>query len=75
MVSVDFSEEMLVQAREKIIDKKIHFVKADINEEWTFNDRTYDLVVFSLVLEHIEDLDSLFEKTNKILKLGNQENK
>jgi ubiquinone/menaquinone biosynthesis C-methylase UbiE len=70
MVSVDLSVEMLAKAKSKITDEKIHFVHADINEEWTFTDRTYDLVTFSLILEHIENIDAVFEKTARILKPG-----
>lgn len=70
MVSVDLSIEMLAKAKAKITDEKIHFVHADINEEWGFTDRTYELVTFSLILEHIQDIDLVFEKTAKILKTG-----
>ncbi len=70
MVSVDFSDEMLAQAKAKIKYEKIHFAKADITKDWTFTDRNYDLVTFSLVLEHIKDLVEVFKKTNKLLKPG-----
>jgi ubiquinone/menaquinone biosynthesis C-methylase UbiE len=70
MVSVDFSEEMLAKAKEKIKDQKIHFVHADIREDWTFTDRSYDLITFSLILEHIEDLPSILQKTCRFLKPG-----
>lgn len=70
MVSVDLSIEMLAKAKAKITDEKIHFVHADINKEWDFTDRTYDLVTFSLILEHIENIDKVFEKTAGLLKTG-----
>jgi ubiquinone/menaquinone biosynthesis C-methylase UbiE len=70
MVSVDLSVEMLAKAKAKITDEKIHFVHADINEDWDFTDRTYELVTFSLILEHIENIQLVFEKTAKVLKPG-----
>ncbi|HTH29905.1 MAG TPA: methyltransferase domain-containing protein, partial [Lacibacter sp.] len=39
-------------------------------EPWTFATRQYDLVGFSLVLEHIELLQPVFEKAATVLKPG-----
>lgn len=61
ITAVDLSEEMLAKAREKISDERVRFVKADINQPWTFTDERFDLVVCSLVLEHIEDINRLFK--------------
>jgi 2-polyprenyl-3-methyl-5-hydroxy-6-metoxy-1,4-benzoquinol methylase len=37
--------------------------QADINNEWSFAAKQqFDLATFSLVLEHIENLDTIFEK-------------
>jgi len=67
---VDFSEEMLAKAKEKITAEKIQFIKADITAPWTFSQQGYDLVSFSLVLEHIEELDPVFKETTRSLKQG-----
>ncbi|MBL7813372.1 MAG: methyltransferase domain-containing protein [Saprospiraceae bacterium] len=67
VTSVDLSDEMLAKAREKVRTDNVQFFKADITEGWSFAQDNYDLVVFSLVLEHIEDLDSIFEKIASIL--------
>lgn len=61
ITAVDLSEEMLAKAKAKV-DGNIHFVQADITKEWNFSDKNFDLVVFSLVLEHIENLNAIFEK-------------
>ncbi|TAF54122.1 MAG: class I SAM-dependent methyltransferase, partial [Sphingobacteriia bacterium] len=54
---------MLEKAREKISTDHVHFVQADLTNDWTFtNGQVFDLAVFSLVLEHIEDLDTIFQK-------------
>lgn len=69
LVAVDFSDVMLAKAKAKIQSEKIQFIQADINEEWRFLNHTqFDLACFSLVLEHIEDLNSIFEKLSKAVK-------
>lgn len=70
LTAVDLSEEMLAKAREKINAPKVSFVQADITKPWTFVQHQYDLVTFSLVLEHIENLDDVFEKTAAALRSG-----
>jgi ubiquinone/menaquinone biosynthesis C-methylase UbiE len=70
IIAVDLSEEMLLKAKEKIQSQKIEFIKTDINSEWDFTKRTFDLIGFSLVLEHIENLDHIFKEVYK--KLNDQ---
>lgn len=62
LTAVDLSEEMLVKARAKIKADNVRFIQADITKEWDFAGNDFDLVSFSLVLEHIEDLDNVFKK-------------
>jgi ubiquinone/menaquinone biosynthesis C-methylase UbiE len=62
VVAVDFSEEMLSKAKEKISQPNVQFLQADINEPWHFVQQPFDVVSFSLVLEHIEDLTAIFKK-------------
>ena len=70
VTSVDFSAEMLAKAKEKITDVNVQFVQADITEEWIFRTQLYDLVSFSLVLEHIENLDHIFKQACQSLNRG-----
>jgi ubiquinone/menaquinone biosynthesis C-methylase UbiE len=70
MTAVDLSEEMLWKARDKVQSPNVEFVQADINSDWTFTEKKFHLVGFSLVLEHIENLDHIFEKANKKLVDG-----
>ncbi len=71
VTSVDLSVEMLAKAKDKITSKNINFVQADITENWFFaNENQFDLIGFSLVLEHIEDLKLIFEKVKQYLKPG-----
>ena len=68
ITSVDFSSKMLSRAREKIDDARVSFVEADILNEWSFAKDKYDLVTFSLVLEHVRDIDLVFAKAQTFLK-------
>ena len=70
VTAVDFSEEMLAKAKEKIQSSNAHFVHADITEPWTFTNEKYELVTFSLVLEHIKNLDFIFKQAVKVLLPG-----
>lgn len=65
--AVDFSSEMLARAKQKVDLKKIEFIQADITENWTFTNRKFDLVCFSLVLEHIDDLENVFSNVSGVL--------
>ncbi|MDH4270430.1 MAG: class I SAM-dependent methyltransferase [Candidatus Aminicenantes bacterium] len=65
ITAVDLSEEMLAMAVEKIRSEKVIFHQADITKKWGFAIKQYDLVIFSLVLEHIEDLDDIFRQAAK----------
>lgn len=67
VVSVDLSDEMLARAKEKISSERVRFVQADINNDWDFaSDKKFDLVTFSLVLEHIENLEKVFENLKDV---------
>lgn len=70
ITSVDLSEEMLKRARAKISSANVQFSQADINLPWTFAEGRYDLVTFSLVLEHIENMDHIFHEVTKVLAPG-----
>lgn len=71
IIAVDLSEEMLKKAKMKINSDKVEFINADILQNWTFVKEPADLVCFSLVLEHIENLDAVFSHAaNSIKKDG-----
>ena len=70
ITAVDLSFEMLSKAKEKVQSDKVNFIQADINQPWTFTNRQFDLITFSLVLEHIEDLESVFKKAFERIKRG-----
>jgi ubiquinone/menaquinone biosynthesis C-methylase UbiE len=70
ITAVDLSEEMLAKAREKIPSGGVQFRQADITAGWAFRDGLYDLVSFSLVLEHIQDLGHIFREAASSLLPG-----
>lgn len=70
IVAVDLSEEMLNKAKKKIVSDKVIFIPADINKEWTFATKNFNQIVFSLVLEHIENLDSIFKNIAATITTG-----
>ncbi len=72
ITAIDLSKGMLDIAKNKIQSDKVNFIEADITNDWTFANQTYDLVTFSLMLEHIEDLDAVFQKVSKVTAIGSQ---
>lgn len=67
LVAIDLSEEMLAKAKEKIQSPTVEFIQFDINNDWNFSEKSFDLIEFSLVLEHIENLDHIFKEVYKKL--------
>ena len=70
ITAIDLSEGMLAIAKEKIKSDKVQFEIADITKEWFFAKTTYDLVTFSLMLEHIDNLDAVFQKISKVTSIS-----
>ena len=70
VTAVDLSEEMLSKAKEKITAAHVQFVQADITQPWNFAAKQFDLVGFSLVLEHIEVLSPILKKAADALTTG-----
>jgi ubiquinone/menaquinone biosynthesis C-methylase UbiE len=60
LVGLDFSKNMLDQARKKVKNDKVTFINTDLNENWPVNDNSFDLATINLTLEHIETLDHIF---------------
>jgi ubiquinone/menaquinone biosynthesis C-methylase UbiE len=67
LLAVDLSEEMMAKAREKIATENVQFIQADITRPWSFVTTRPDLITCSLVLEHIEKLDFVFEQASTAL--------
>ena len=70
VIAADFSEAMMAKAAQKIVTSNVEFVIADINKPWNFTADKFDLISFSLILEHVESIDEIFNKSNNILQSG-----
>lgn len=68
IVGLDFSQEMLSIAKDKIIDERVNFLKSDLTKNWEIENHFADLITCSLTLEHIEDLNHIFSQANQKLK-------
>jgi len=71
VIGLDFSQEMLNIAEEKTTDSRVEFKRADLNKEWEIENQYVDLVTSSLTLEHIKDLNHIFNQANlKLMENG-----
>jgi malonyl-CoA O-methyltransferase len=66
--ALDFSQGMLEKARAKVNAAHVRFSIADLTRRWPCEASAYDLIVCSLVLEHIEDLSFIFSEAARVLK-------
>jgi len=66
--AVDFSRGMIEKAKDKIQADNVHFSLMDITQRWEFEDQFFDLIVCNLVLEHIEDISSVFGEATRVLQ-------
>src|ERR1051326_8567330 len=70
VLALDFSEGMLDRAREKLSQDNVTFVVADLTHPWPCEDRSADLIVCNLVLEHIADIAFIFSEASRCLMVG-----
>ena len=67
IIGLDFSQEMLDKAKEKITDNNVEFKKSDLIKDWEIENQFADLITSSLTLEHIADLNHIFKQANQKL--------
>jgi malonyl-CoA O-methyltransferase len=70
VVAMDFSEAMLKRARSRVGHAEVRFEVGDITRRWPAEDASYDLVIITLVLEHVEDLAPVFDQARRVLRKG-----
>jgi ubiquinone/menaquinone biosynthesis C-methylase UbiE len=68
IIGLDFSQEMLHKAQEKIVDKRVVFRRANLTENWKIDNDFADLITCSLTLEHIKNVHHIFNQANLKLK-------
>jgi len=69
VLSMDFSEGMLEKAKRNIDNPHVSFTQTDLTEDWPTKSDGYELASCNLVLEHIEDLNHIFEEAYRSLKI------
>ena len=70
VIAFDFSDRMLAQARRRVSSNRVHFFEHDVSNPWPIPDQSADLVLDSLVLEHVADLGVVFQQARRVLKPG-----
>ncbi len=70
VTGADFSEGMLARARKKGAGQKISWHNADLNRPFPFAEDQFDLIVSSLVIEHIQALDNYFSGIRRVAASG-----
>jgi len=67
IVALDFSEEMLARARGRVRDPRVRFIQHDVHASWPVADRSADLVIAMLILEHVEMVEPVFAEAARAL--------
>ena len=68
VTAVDFSSEMLSQARQKPGAGRVRFIVHDLKNPLPLDSDSYDRVLCSLALEHVQDLDVAFGEMARICR-------
>jgi len=68
IVALDFSDEMLARARDRVNDPRVRLVQHDARAKWPLADSSADVVVAMLILEHIENLETFFAEAARVLR-------
>jgi len=66
--ALDFSEGMIEKAKKKVQAENVRLSVADLTQKWPCENRSYDLIVCNLVLEHIKDLSLIFSEAFRVLE-------
>jgi ubiquinone/menaquinone biosynthesis C-methylase UbiE len=72
IVGLDFSEEMLAQARSRVNNPRVRFIQHDARMTWPLADSAADVVIAMLILEHVEKLEPVFAEAARVLNTGAQ---
>lgn len=72
IIGLDFSEEMLAQAKARVTDKRVRFVQHDIQKPWPTADASADVAIAMLILEHVEHLEPVFAEAARTLRSGGE---
>ncbi len=68
VIGLDLSPGMLARCRQRVdgVDAR----QADLTERWPLEDRSVDVVLADLVLEHVQDLEHVAREAARVLRPG-----
>ena len=72
ITALDFSEEMLRRARARIHDPRVRFIQHDVRTTWPLDDNSADVIIAMLILEHVEQLETVFAEAARTLRVGGE---
>lgn len=70
VTALDVSAGMLEKAKHKAKSTNIEFLQHDIQKPWPLDDGRFDLVTCNLILEHIANLQPIYQEAVRILRPG-----
>lgn len=70
VVAADFSEAMLEKARTRLSGTDVTLRSMDVTEPWPFDGQQFDIVVSTLVLEHVKRIRHVFREARRVLRPG-----
>ncbi len=71
IIGIDFSDQMLATAKKKSLGcPNVEFRKLDARRKLPFNNVSFDKVICPLVINHIKNLDPIFEEIHRVLRHG-----
>lgn len=72
VVALDFSAGMLDVARRRVSSDNTQFIQHDVRHPWPVDNRSADVVIGNLVLEHVERLDAVLAEAARVVRPGGQ---
>ena len=70
VVGMDFSPGMLEVARARLASGNVEFLEHDARSAWPIQDVCFDFVTGNLILEHVQELASVFAEARRVLRPG-----
>ena len=72
LVAMDFSPGMLDEARRNVRSANTMFLEHDVRTAWPLADRSVDVVVGNLILEHVRNLAPVMAECARVVRPGGQ---
>jgi ubiquinone/menaquinone biosynthesis C-methylase UbiE len=72
VIAVDFSKEMLRRAESRARASHVRFVQHDVRSPWPIAAASVDVIIATLVLEHVEHLEPVLAESARVLRSGGE---